>query len=185
MYHDRMIKRLIAAVCAMLLGGAMLAAEEKGTTFGTGVKLQTAVKVADLLAAPDQYLGKTVRVDGTVKAVCQNMGCWIQIADAPDGPAVQFKVDDGVIVFPKDAAGRRASAEGTFEAMPAEEDHEAGHATTPDQHAEHAKAAAQHAEHAKEAAQHAEHAKQPEAAKPAAAAEPPKYRVKATGAVIY
>lgn len=158
----------------------MVAAEEKGTVFGTGVKLQTAVKVADLLAAPEQYLGKTVRVDGTVKAVCQNMGCWIQIADAPDGPAVQFKVDDGVIVFPKDAAGRRASAEGTFEAMPAEEDHEAAHAKEAAQHAEHGKQpeAAQHAGHA-------EHAKQPEAAKPAAAAEPPKYRVKATGAVIY
>lgn len=31
--------------------------------------LQTSVKVADLLASPGNYVGKTVRVDGVVQAV--------------------------------------------------------------------------------------------------------------------
>lgn len=160
------MKRIVAFTLGLMVASTFgLFAEEKGTTYGTGVKLTTATKVADLLAAPDQYLGKQVRVDGTVKAVCQNMGCWIQIADDEKSEGIQFKVDDGVIVFPKDAKGKRASAEGTFERLPAEGEGEAA-----------ADQAKEHADHAKE---HAEHAKV------AADVKPPAFRIKATGAVIY
>ena len=158
------MKRIVAFILGFMVAATLgLSAEEKGTTYGTGVKLTTVTKVADLLASPDQYLGKHVRVDGTVKAVCQNMGCWIQIADDEKSEGIQFKVDDGVIVFPKDAKGKRASAEGTFERLPAE-----GEAAAAD--------VKEHADHAKE---HAEQAKD------AAAAKPPAFRIKATGAVIY
>jgi hypothetical protein len=102
-----------------------VSADEKGTTYGNGVKLTTSVKVADLLAMPDHYVGKNVRVDGTVRAVCQEMGCWIQIADDEKTDGIQFKVDDGVIVFPKDAKGKRASAEGAFEKISAGDPHAA------------------------------------------------------------
>jgi hypothetical protein len=56
-------------------------------------------------------------------------------------------------VFPKDGKGRKASAEGTFEKIAADDSHEA--------------------EHAKETM------------KQSGASEAPKYRIKATGAVIY
>jgi hypothetical protein len=39
-------------------------------------------------------------------------GCWMELADGEDGPVVRIKVDDGVIVFPAEAAGRAAAAEG-------------------------------------------------------------------------
>ena len=43
------------------------------------------------------------------------MGCWIEIADPALGRGVRFKAKDGVIVFPKEASGRKVSAQGTFE----------------------------------------------------------------------
>lgn len=131
----------------------LASSEEKGTKYGTGVTQETAVKVADLLASPETYLGKTVRVDGVVQAVCQTMGCWIQLGDDENGKGIQFKVEDGVIVFPKEGKGRKASAEGTFEQIATGDAHEA--------------------EHAKETM------------KQTGAAEAPKYRIKATGAIIY
>ncbi len=153
------MKRALLAAFVIAMAASLAGAEEKGTTYGAGVKQQTAVKVADLLAAPDTYLGKTVRVDGIVQAVCQNMGCWIQIGDDEKSKGIQFKVDDGAIVFPKDGKGRKASAEGTFEEIGA------------------ADAEAQHAERAQQA--------QPAKAADAKPAEAPAYRIKATGAVIY
>jgi hypothetical protein len=147
---------LFAATMAAVASLAVSAQEAaKGTSFGDGVKLTISVKVADLLAEPGDYVGKTVRVDGTVRAVCQNMGCWIQIADDEKSDGIQFKVDDGVIVFPKDAKGKRASAEGTFERIATGDAHEP------------------------------ELAKDAVPAKEATPAKAPEYRIKATGAVIY
>ena len=54
-------------------------------------------------------------MDGVVTQVCQSMGCWIEIADPALGRGIRFKAKDGVIVFPKDASGRKVSAQGTFE----------------------------------------------------------------------
>jgi len=142
------MNRILAILVGIMCGAALVVAAE-GTKYGKGVTLDTATSVATLLATPEAYVGKTVRVDGVVTNVCQEMGCWIEIADDDKGPGLQFKVDDGVIVFPKEAKGRRASAEGTFEAI-----------GTPD-------------EAAREQQQKSE------------LKAPPRYRIKAMGAVIY
>jgi hypothetical protein len=156
-------RTLSIAQALLLVCAAIAAAEEKGTKYGAGVTLEQSVTIAELLANPDTYVGKTVRVDGVVKAVCQNMGCWMEIADTDQSAGIQFKVDDGVIVFPKDGKGRRASAQGTFEVAPAADEHAEAHA--------HPQAAvpADHAAHMAEAAN----------------AVGTKYRVNATGAVVY
>jgi hypothetical protein len=92
------------------------------------VTLKAATAVATLLEAPTEYVGKTVRVDGVVKGVCQMRGCWIEVADEKSGKSVRMKVEDGVIVFPKESAGRRVSAEGVFEKSGSEATHSAEHA---------------------------------------------------------
>lgn len=166
-----MKRTLLFALAILAVASAGSAAEEKGTTYGAGVKLTTTVKVADLLAQPDQFVGKTVRVDGIVRAVCQEMGCWIQIADAEKTDGIQFKVADGVIVFPKDAKGKRASAEGTFERMPGDDKHAA-------EHAKEATAQGATPEH------HAHGAAAEDATKPAPL-KAPEYWIKATGAIVY
>ena len=99
---------------------APLAAGE--TKLGTGVNLKETTAITALVEQPSAYVGKTVRVDGVATAVCTHMGCWMAVAAAgpggeAQGPTVRLKVDDGVIVFPVTAKGRRVSAEGVFEAV--------------------------------------------------------------------
>ena len=64
-------------------------------------------------AHADDYVGKTVQVQGKITSVCQMMGCWMELTNDA-GQHVRIKVEDGVIVFPKDAAGKVALAEGKF-----------------------------------------------------------------------
>lgn len=136
-----------------------LSADETGKTYGDGVTLKRAVPIATLLAEPQAHAGKAVRVDGVVAKVCQAMGCWIEIADPAVGRGVRFKARDGVIVFPKDAPGRKVSAQGTFEEI----------ATSPVREA--------HGEHAKSA----ESSGKPDPATPTERI----YWVRVTGAVLY
>lgn len=106
-------------------------------TFGAGVSLTESTPLARLLERPSDFEGKTVRVEGTVKAVCAHMGCWMAFAPAgaTDDRTLLVKVDDGVIVFPVTAKGRRAVAEGIVQRIGAH-DAEAQEAA-----AEHARAA--------------------------------------------
>jgi Domain of unknown function (DUF4920) len=96
---------------------APLAAGE--TRLGTGVSLKESTAIKALVEQPATYVGKTLRVDGVATAVCSAMGCWMAVAAEGDekGATVRIKVDDGVIVFPMTAKGRKVSAEGLFEAV--------------------------------------------------------------------
>jgi hypothetical protein len=79
-----------------------------------GKPLTTAVvtKVSEILAEPGKFSGKRVRVEGAIVDVCSMRGCWIKIAGDREFESIRFKVDDGVIVFPMEAKGKRVSAEG-------------------------------------------------------------------------
>jgi predicted NBD/HSP70 family sugar kinase len=70
--------------------------------------------VSELLDHADAYIGKTVRVEGLITDVCPKRGCWMEIAGDREFETVRIKVEDGVIVFPMDAKGKRAVAEGVF-----------------------------------------------------------------------
>lgn len=87
------------------------------TRLGTGVSLKDVTEIKALVEQPAAYVGKTLRVDGVATAVCAHMGCWMAVAVPGDegGATVRLKVDDGVIVFPVTAKGRKVSAEGMFE----------------------------------------------------------------------
>ena len=101
-------------VVAALAAGA---GATEGTKYGEGVTLKEATPIPRVLAHPDEYVGKKIRVDGIVSAVCEEMGCWIELQDATGGKGLRFKVEDGVIVFPVTAKGKKASAEGTLEKL--------------------------------------------------------------------
>jgi len=111
------------AVTMGLVGGLMgIALAASGDqTFGAGVTLTDATAIKALYDKPDAFVGKTIRVDGVVSAVCEEMGCWMALAatGAPD-QTVRLKVDEGKgIVFPISAKGKAASAEGVFERIAA------------------------------------------------------------------
>lgn len=109
------------AIILTLIGLGLVApasrAADGGTKYGKGVSLATATPIADLVDKPADYLGKTVRVDGVVTGVCERRGCWIQVTDPTAAKGIRLKVDDGEIVFPMAAMGKKASAEGVLEAI--------------------------------------------------------------------
>src|SRR5687768_3946521 len=115
MYIFIMKHTLFAAT--MLLIVSMSGVTRAAETFGTAPTVSDATPIAQLLAKPADFQGKTVRVEGIVTGVCTMMGCWMALApaDAPKGPAILIKVDDGVIVFPASARGKRATAQGVVE----------------------------------------------------------------------
>jgi hypothetical protein len=88
------------------------AADQAGMVYGAGVSQTESVAMATLLADPKAYEGKTVRVEGTVTDVCPKRGCWFEMAGEQPGQKMRFKVRDGEIVFPMDAKGKYALAEG-------------------------------------------------------------------------
>jgi hypothetical protein len=148
-----MIRVVRAAVlaCAVVTVAAA-AGDEK---LGKGVTLTDATPIKALYETPEKFVGKTIRIDGVVTAVCAEMGCWMALAesDTSEQP-VRLKVEHAAgIVFPISAKGKKASAEGVLEKIAAG-DKEANEA----------------------ASEHAGHAKVSDFAK--------KYHIKATGAVI-
>jgi hypothetical protein len=81
---------------------------------GKPLTLKEPMSIQKLVAAPGSYLDKTVQVKGKVTDVCQMMGCWMELVETGTAARVRIKVEDGVIVFPKDSVGKTATAEGVF-----------------------------------------------------------------------
>ena len=127
-------------------------------TFGVAPSLSDVTPIAQVLAKPSEFEGRTIRVEGVVTSVCTEMGCWMALApgDTPNGSGVLVKVDDGVIVFPVSAKGKRAAAQGVVQRVGAGD------------------------REGQEAAR--EHAHQEERRETAAAA---RWQIKATGAIVY
>jgi hypothetical protein len=93
-------------------GVAAPAPAPAGQTFGAGVTLASATSIDAILTEPKKYAGQTVRVEGMITDVCPKRGCWFELAGGQPGQKLRFKVTDGEMVFPMDAKGKRASAEG-------------------------------------------------------------------------
>jgi hypothetical protein len=129
-----------AAVVALAWVGVVSASSDQ--SYGAGVKLTEVTSIQKLYEHPESFIGKTIRIDGVVVSVCEEMGCWMAIADAASADyAVRVVVDHSKgIVFPMTAKGKPASAEGVFATSKAG-DHEAADAAN-GMRAKHAKAAA-------------------------------------------
>lgn len=65
------------------------------------------VALADVAKAPDAYVGKTFATTGTVTAVCQHMGCWMELKD-DSGSDAHVKMAGHKFFVPKDASGKKA-----------------------------------------------------------------------------
>ncbi|HYN23265.1 MAG TPA: DUF4920 domain-containing protein [Thermoanaerobaculia bacterium] len=104
---------LFAAISALAAVPAV-----RGSEYGSGVAVAEVTPIAKILADPDSYVGKTVRIEGKVLDVCPMKGCWMELAGESGKESLKVKVDDGVIVFPVTAKGKLAVAEGTVEAIP-------------------------------------------------------------------
>jgi hypothetical protein len=103
-----------ATLTVLIVALVILTLPALAATYGKPLSDEKVVKVSDLLANPDDYVGKTVKVEGIITDVCEMMGCWMMIASDQELQAIRFKVEDGVIVIPTEAKGKKAVAEGTF-----------------------------------------------------------------------
>lgn len=104
------LRLLLAALAALAL--PILASDVGPRTIGAGVSLEEVTPIATILAEPMAWKGRDVRVEGEVSGVCTKKGCWMDLSDT-EGHTVKIRVEDGVLVFPEDAEGLQASAEGT------------------------------------------------------------------------
>ncbi len=78
--------------------------------YGAAIDTKTPeVTLSEVLAAPSKYADKNVRMTGTITAVCQGMGCWLQLGD-PKGNA-HVKLRGHSFFVPKNSSGRSAVVE--------------------------------------------------------------------------
>ncbi len=104
-----MWKRILLCILTLTLATAAIAADRE--SYGEGVDLKATTPIRDIVADPEAWAGKMVRVEGKVAGVCPKKGCWMEL-ESLDGDHVRVKVEDDVIVFPKEAEGRWAVAQG-------------------------------------------------------------------------
>ena len=101
-------------------GPAATESEDEQTgvrTYGAGITEKKPVKLAKLAKSPSKYKGKTVRLEGTVKDVCQGQGCWIEI-ESKDGKTFLAKSLDESVLVPKNSKGRNVVVQGVVTQMP-------------------------------------------------------------------
>ena len=87
--------------------------------YGTVVPGGQALSPDELIADADAFAGKSVTVEGTVREVCQNAGCWLTLADG-QGRTVRVEVprdDNGTYeyTFPTDVDGATVRLIGMLE----------------------------------------------------------------------
>ncbi|HTQ44817.1 MAG TPA: DUF4920 domain-containing protein [Polyangiaceae bacterium] len=77
------------------------------------------VPLASIAKEPKSFVGKTITTTGTVTAVCQHMGCWMEIKD--DVTQAHVSMAGHGFFVPKTASGRKARVQGTLTSAPDEE----------------------------------------------------------------
>ncbi len=115
------MKKVILTLAAIWMFFACGTAENK-TTFGTEMTIKEGVAFAEILADDESYLGKDIRIDDTIAALCKHKGCWLGIGEGEEMLVVTFL--DEAFTIPKDADGKRISIQGVYSAETIEEEHE-------------------------------------------------------------
>lgn len=95
----------------MLFHSSMLTADE---LYGESLSEAKPIRIAELMANPDKYVDKDVKVVGLAHDICPKKGCWVDIVEKQSQEKIRLKVEDDVIVFPVEAKGNKIIAEGTM-----------------------------------------------------------------------
>lgn len=110
-------------ILSMLVGACTKAASDKpapapvapaaasATKLGEPIAASTpAIALATVVKDPSAYKGKSFVTTGTVTAVCQQMGCWMEIKD--DSTQAHIKMAGEKFFVPKTSAGHKARVQG-------------------------------------------------------------------------
>ncbi|MBX7187823.1 MAG: DUF4920 domain-containing protein [Vicinamibacteria bacterium] len=99
------MRSALALSFAVVLAAQASAAPQ---TFGKPLKGLAPTTLAAVLEKPEA--GKSVALEGTIKAVCQDKGCWLTFEQGDKSVHVTF---EGYSFFvPKDSAGQKVKLEG-------------------------------------------------------------------------
>jgi hypothetical protein len=90
-----------------------VAAYSQTDKYGKEISLKEKTSISKILAQPEEYVGKTVLVEGEILDVCAMAGCWMELKSDAENQKIKIKVKDGDIVFPVEAKGKDALVEGT------------------------------------------------------------------------
>jgi len=105
--------RNILILCGViLLAGAGVVAWRltRPQHFGPAFSGAPATSIGDLLAKPEEHLGRDVAVEGTITRQCPATGCWLFLKDA-SGKDIRVEMNTIAPRFPQHT-GRRAVVEG-------------------------------------------------------------------------
>jgi len=89
-----------------------VAAYAQSDKYGKEISLTEKTSISKILSKPDEFVGKTVLVEGEILDVCAMAGCWMELKSDSENQKVKIKVKDGDIVFPLEAKGKSALVEG-------------------------------------------------------------------------
>lgn len=82
-------------------------------TFGTAPdESRPITALSSILAEPERFRDQVVRTEGEIAQVCQRMGCWMELREDANGPAVRVPMAGHSFFLPRDVSGRRAMLEG-------------------------------------------------------------------------
>lgn len=109
----RLLAKLFAAALVVFAIPSFVLAKDYGAGVGSGKP----EKVSAILENPASYVGKRVLVEGVIVDVCKARGCWMELSGDKPGQKLKIKVEDGVIVFPLEARGKKAVVAGTLEEL--------------------------------------------------------------------
>jgi hypothetical protein len=70
------------------------------------------VTLADIAKNPASFAGRAFTTRGVVTAVCQEMGCWMEMKDS--GSGAHLRMHGHSFFVPKNASGRTARVEATL-----------------------------------------------------------------------
>jgi ribosomal protein S8E len=109
--------RTLLLACSLLLA-LQAGVFAKDETFGKFPKFPemsgNTTPVSEIMKNPDAYVGKTVLIKGSIIDVCPMRGCWMKVSSDQKQQSILIKVNDGEMVFPMHARGKKATLEGTL-----------------------------------------------------------------------
>jgi len=81
--------------------------------YGQTISSNSAVTIKELQSHKNKYLGKTVKIEGTITEVCQQMGCWFNVNDGTGTIYVDLGMK-GTFTIPKNSVKSNVIVEGIF-----------------------------------------------------------------------
>ena len=83
---------------------------------GAPFTLTEQITLDEVVAHPEKYQGKTVKVAGKITAVCRKKGCWMAVVGIAKTARARVTFKDYGFFAPFDSAGKIATIEGVVKA---------------------------------------------------------------------